>query len=286
MKLLIETGVLAGNSVLFVPNPSAFAREHLFYSDRFGRYRVNRLHCVNSRCSPIGGRFAMFYLLKGEMLFIIGDREHIVHEHELAIVDLRQAYIWSALTDAEYIWFCFDGSCSDELVTRICSYSNVYSPSHISRIYNALNELFDGYNNQTPLYEEQISLYIYSILTDLLVMQKDAVDTNPSIIEQITKYIEENYHLPITIKDLAEMTCLNPCYFGQKFRTEMGISPKRYLIDTRLNSAKSLLTTTNLGIYEIAERVGFQTDNYFSNLFHKRFKMTPSEYRESVKKRA
>jgi|GEM_PF-2508045 len=286
MKPFNVTGVLVDNSTFYIPIPSAFAREHLFYSDRFGRYCVNRLLCVNSRCSPIGGRFAIFYLLKGEMLFIIGDREHIVHEHELAIVDLRQAYIWSALTDAEYIWFCFDGSCSDELVNRISSYSNVYSPLHISRIYSAMNEIFDGFNNQKPLYEEQISLYIHLILTDLLVMQKDAVDTNPSIIEQIAKYIDANYHLPITIKDLAEMTCLNPCYFGQKFRTEIGISPKQYLIDTRLNSAKSLLTTTNLGIYEIAERVGFQTDNYFSNLFHKRFKMTPSEYRLSVKKHA
>ena len=278
MKPLPESGVLISNSSFFIPFPSNFARKNLFYTDRCGHYYVNR-HYIVSRTSPIQQRFVLFYLIKGEMLFIIGGREYICHEHEVVLLDTRSSHLYAAHKDTEFIWICFDGACSEVLVQKICSYNNMYTPSHISRIYNALNEILEGYISQKPLYEEQISSNLHSVLTDLLVPQKEAANATPSVIKQIAKYIEENYFLQLTVTDLSKMACLNSCYFGQKFKLETGISPKQYIINTRLNAAKMLLSSTKDSIAEISEAVGFQNDTYFSYLFHKRFHVTPTEYR-------
>lgn len=278
MKPLPESGVLISNSSFFIPFPSDFAKENLIYTDRCGHYFVNK-HYIVSRNFPIQQRFVLFYLIKGEMLFIIGNREYICHDHEVVILDTRSSHLYAARKDSEFLWLCFDGACSEVLVEKICRFNNVYTPSHISRIYNALNEILEGYIFQKPLYEEQISSNLHSVLTDLLVLQKEAIKTSPSVIRQIAKYIEENYFLPLTVSDLSKMACLNACYFGQKFKSETGISPKQYIINTRLNAAKILLSTSKDSIAEISERVGFQNDTYFSYLFHKRFHMTPTEYR-------
>jgi len=277
MKARPEPGVLKNNSDFFIPFPSDFAKKNLFYTDRCGHYFVNK-HYIISRSAPIQYRFVLYYIVRGEMLFIIGDHEYQVHEHEVVLLDTRYSHLYASIDETEILWLCFDGSCSEALVNRICSYSHVYTP-RISRIYNAINQILRGFIENSPLYEEQISSNLHMVLTDLLVMQQITLNENPSIIKQIVNYIEENFHLPLNNQVLSEMACLNPCYFGQKFKAETGISPKQYLINTRLNASKVLLSTTQGSIAEISERVGFQNDTYFSYLFHKRFEVTPTEYR-------
>ncbi|MNL87908.1 DNA-binding transcriptional regulator AraC [compost metagenome] len=49
-----------------------------------------------------------------------------------------------------------------------------------------------------------------------------------------------------------------------------------------MKEAKRLLRQTDLRMYEIAARVGFQNADYFATQFEKLDKLTPSEYRNSL----
>lgn len=281
MKPSGEAGILLKQSELFIHFPSKFAKQYLFYTERCGHYFVDR-HYLVSRIKPIRLRFAMFYIVSGEMLAIIGGKEYIVKEHEILILNMRQSHLYAALGDAEIFWLCFDGNCSEIMVDKICRFNHVYTPVRISRAYNALKEILDGFYSQRPLADEVISSSLHFILSDLLSQQRYAVNQKPSAMEQAVLFIEANYYLPITIRDIADMLYLNPSYFCQKFKAEIGVSPKQYLMNTRLNAAKLLLCDTNWSIREISEKVGFQTDTYFSCYFHKRFKETPKDYRKKV----
>lgn len=53
-----------------------------------------------------------------------------------------------------------------------------------------------------------------------------------------------------------------------------------YLIQERLKKAKLLLLTTDLKVYEIAEQVGFEDINYFSQRFKQLVGMTPRQYKK------
>jgi AraC-like DNA-binding protein len=54
-------------------------------------------------------------------------------------------------------------------------------------------------------------------------------------------------------------------------------------LTVRLQKAKFLLADMQLSISEVAFKVGFSTQAYFSTVFKSKFSLTPSEYREKKK---
>ena len=80
-----------------------------------------------------------------------------------------------------------------------------------------------------------------------------------------------------------EMICrqfsMSPAYFSTMFRKETGITCVAYLTDVRLNKAVELLNQTNDKTYMIAQKVGYQEQNYFSYVFKKKFGVSPTKFR-------
>ena len=68
--------------------------------------------------------------------------------------------------------------------------------------------------------------------------------------------------------------------FSRGFRQAVGMSPKSYLIQTRINHARMLLLRTGMTAREIAREVGYHDEFFFYRLFRKRVGMTPTGYRE------
>ena len=76
---------------------------------------------------------------------------------------------------------------------------------------------------------------------------------------------------------------LNGSLFSSRlFKKEVGINFVDYL--TRIQTRKSieLLCQNDMKIYEIAERVGYSSQHYFSSVFKKEMGMSPIDYRKNV----
>jgi two-component system response regulator YesN len=69
-------------------------------------------------------------------------------------------------------------------------------------------------------------------------------------------------------------------YISQLFKQETGLNYHEYLMRLRVDSAKRLLSTTDLSISQIAEMVGFQDYRGFYLVFKRLEKITPSAYRD------
>ena len=67
------------------------------------------------------------------------------------------------------------------------------------------------------------------------------------------------------------------------FKDEFGISPKRYLLNVRINAAKELLADTDQKINDIAKEVGFSSQQRFNDIFKKYENMTPLHFRKIEK---
>ncbi|PRY81356.1 response regulator transcription factor [Alkalibacterium olivapovliticus] len=100
------------------------------------------------------------------------------------------------------------------------------------------------------------------------------------IIEDIKFYSEKNYHLNLSLKDLAQEFNYSQSYLGKKFKTDTGKSYHLYLDDLRLTRAKNLLKDKHLYIYEIAKMVGYSNYDYFHKKFKKKFSISPKEYQK------
>lgn len=97
---------------------------------------------------------------------------------------------------------------------------------------------------------------------------------------QVANYIRDHYRQELSVQGIADILGLNRSYMTSRFTLENGISPSKYLSQIRMEKASEYLLTTDLTISAIAEAVGFQDVFYFSRLFKKHKKMSPSCYRQ------
>ncbi|MBW5448243.1 response regulator [Cohnella sp. CFH 77786] len=98
-------------------------------------------------------------------------------------------------------------------------------------------------------------------------------------IEQVKRYIEENYDKDISLKDLSSRVYMNPNYLCTIFKNEVGETINHYMTRVRMEKAMRMLRETDLKVFEIAERVGYSNTNYFSYTFKKYTGTAPIEYR-------
>ena len=80
---------------------------------------------------------------------------------------------------------------------------------------------------------------------------------------------------------LAEQCSISEVYFRKLFIKTYGITPKQYIIETRIEKAKQLLCDGILKVNEIAELCGFTNPYHFCRLFKEKTGMTPTEYMKS-----
>ena len=78
-----------------------------------------------------------------------------------------------------------------------------------------------------------------------------------------------------------------PCrHFAHSFRQTAGVAPHQYVMERRVEVAKSLLRETALPIANLSTRVGFSTHSHFCVMFQRLTGQTPSAYRKGRSTRA
>ncbi|MBB3130154.1 YesN/AraC family two-component response regulator [Paenibacillus rhizosphaerae] len=161
---------------------------------------------------------------------------------------------------------------------------------HISILLSKWQELLQAkdhskvsaitHQRKLQLYRCSIGDWKTMIMDTFLMKDTDA----PSIahkrtIETALRYIHDNYHLGISLHNVAEKIYMNPSYFSRVFHEEVGETLSRYLIRIRITKAKELLEQTPLKVYEVADRVGYRDFRHFVKTFKEWEGMTPAQYR-------
>ncbi|WP_394780085.1 AraC family transcriptional regulator [Undibacterium sp.] len=81
-----------------------------------------------------------------------------------------------------------------------------------------------------------------------------------------------------TLAQLAKAAALSRSAFCARFAREVGLAPMEYLLAWRMALAKNLLRTQDLGITEVAERVGYNSASAFSTAFSRYVGQPPRSY--------
>lgn len=101
-------------------------------------------------------------------------------------------------------------------------------------------------------------------------------------LQQAIDYINDHLNQDLSLAAIASELDMSQYYFARLFKQSMGISPYQYVLQQRVERAKSLLKSSTLSMSAIAHRVGFADQSQFTVQFRKFTGTTPKAYRERL----
>lgn len=104
-------------------------------------------------------------------------------------------------------------------------------------------------------------------------------------LQGIRAFIGSHYDEPLSITQLAKMANISPKYFVDLFKKTFGQSAMEYLTDVRIQHAKRYLAESEERLRDIAKKVGYKDEFYFSRKFKKEVGVSPSEFAKNTRKR-
>lgn len=107
-----------------------------------------------------------------------------------------------------------------------------------------------------------------------------ADEKNP-LVELAKEYIAERYYENLMLADVAQKAGVSAGYLSTLFQKQLSKGFVDYLNEIRIERACTYLQQNYLKTYEIAYKVGFRDEKYFSKVFKKVKGQSPSEYRKS-----
>mgnify|MGYP002519456659 CR=1 FL=1 len=152
---------------------------------------------------------------------------------------------------------CADTARAEEILNMIYGTTKSPSPSQVMRLKSLLCEL--------------ISIIAESCEKETELKAARSAD--------ILSYIAAHYTEEVKVADVAKKYHVDRSHLERSFKKDTGLSIREAITNFRIKKAQTLLRETSFSISETAKASGFKDRLYFSKFFHKKFGMTPTEYR-------
>ena len=117
-------------------------------------------------------------------------------------------------------------------------------------------------------------------LTEIRIRRHQKNDTK---YRKLLAYLNREADAQTSVEDLASLTGCSRDLLSRNFSRDFGIPLKRYMQKTLVAKAEKLLRNPSLKIREIAFRLGFSDEYYFSRFFRKETGNSPSFFRRILK---
>lgn len=161
----------------------------------------------------------------------------------------------------------------------------VYSINNTGSIIQLLDQINLLSKRRGPIVAIQRKMHFQELL--LMIIQdfrsQKMAGNSTMALETTIDYMVNNYHLHLTLSDLAKMAGLSTSHYARIFKKYVGYSPIDYLTHLRIDRAKELLAISDFRIKEISQSVGYEDELYFSRTFKRLVGVSPTQFSDNHK---
>lgn len=157
--------------------------------------------------------------------------------------------------------------------------------SYLNKIGKETEEIF---GTEVDFYEkilrfetqDEIDIWIRNMISWIVIFLKEGKTSKQNrAVSNARHFIQMNYPNPaFSLKMVSDYVELSESHFSTIFAKEMGQTFIDYLTGIRIEKAKELISTTNLKLYEVCDRVGYTNAEHFSRIFKKTVGCSPKDY--------
>ncbi len=166
-----------------------------------------------------------------------------------------------------YVWVGF--TLRDQELEELFS-SPVISCPEAGAIFNAMR--------LCRQYENGRSAYLAGCLWNLVSVLQEQGKQKADYVDRALSCIHSEFASGITVQQIADRLNLDRSYFSTLFSGRMGISPRDYLRNYRMNKAAELMTVHGEKPSTAALSVGYEDLFHFSKAFKQHFGLSPRDY--------
>ncbi len=228
-------------------------------------------------------------LESGEMEYEIGAGNiFAIFPNQITYYESDQEDPW------EYFWLGFEGLWADEIMSRIGFKKDQIIATRIAQpdvVFSMLEEMLGIVRTDTHLCDYLLKMMscMYKLLQVLCEETQPALpvkkrDSKGKLGHEYTRMIisiiETSFRENINVQEIANQMNVNRSYLTDLFKRDTGMSIRQYLTEYRLKRALIYLQENDRNIKNVAAECGFDDPLYFSRAFHKRFGMSPQQWRK------
>ena len=138
-------------------------------------------------------------------------------------------------------------------------------------------------NTRDGLYAESVGQTLVMHVARIDLSQPTASALPKWRLKRVQEHIDTHLDQALSLADLAAVAGLSRMYFAGQFRAATGYRPHDYLLYQRIESAKSILSSTDMPLAEVALSVGFQAQAHFSTVFKRLAGQSPARWRRAIR---
>ncbi|MGO4110858.1 AraC family transcriptional regulator [Paenibacillus sp. YAF4_2] len=240
--------------------------------------------------------FELFVQTRGT-LYIARDKErYVLNEGDFLLMPPGAVQAGYRESDCSFYWLHFavqdgyrsvDGDSGYESgVLTIPEKGTLRSPDKLIVMMKQLQDSVRSYREQT-LNNYLTTGILCELYNQLFFVQNQSWKKlkQQQLYNDIVDYIKWNRQENMKVSQLAEHFGYNAKHLSFLFSEIAGITLKQFMLQEKMDAAKSLLTDSNQSIKEIAEQLGYSDSHQFMHSFKKMTGLTPTDYRNAYANR-
>lgn len=235
-------------------------------------------------------RFEVMFILQGSGVYNIDGRHYNVKQGDLLLFNVGILHDEHPHASEDLLVLScgvdnmkFEGLPLNYLTPR-SQVAVMPSGEHYEEICHIFDQMW-RYVSSKKLHFSEIGNSLLSVLLllcrNIWLESPQQSDSKTMVLGQrIKDYIDDNYKDDVAVSEITDALNINRFYLAHVFKEFSGYSPKQYQTRRRIGEAQSLLLSTDLGVTEVANTVGYDNVNNFHRIFHNMVGIPPARYKK------
>ena len=224
------------------------------------------------------------YVQKGSGVLITDDNIYTVSTGDTFLLQEGTNQIYYSNADNQFarIWINFKGDFAKRLLELYgIEDTVVFRQTDTLSLLERIQEVCK--TAKTPQEYKDASARVFLEIIQFLAQHKtESVQVN-SPLEQIRLYIERHITENIKLAEISKDMYLSQEHIIRSFRQKYGVTPHKYILQSKIRIAMIMLHATDYSIEEISSRLSFSDPHHFSAQFQKHTGYRPSAYRKKFR---
>ena len=253
---------------------------------------VGKENCLPNKLQEgpfVKNRYIIHFVTEGKGFYNLNGKLYSIKKGDVFYIPANYTiYYYPVTTDPwKYFWFEYNGQNALTMNQKAGFTENnpVYSVKNFNKFQSVFTDMMDNLNEKADDYIAISCIYrfFYEISVERSLSMQLHLNARDDLMKKIFHYIGSSYSdSSLSLSEIAERFNLNASYLSRLFKKQCGVQLSKYIIEYRMQKALVLLERPDLSIKAIALSVGYNDPLYFSKEFVRKFKKSPTSYRQEL----